>query len=70
MTTLLLPDLIRTMTPELPTAEGVVIDGPPLVSAYSVHEGVLNSPGLAAMGWDRRTPNLPNGVLRRESPAG
>lgn len=40
-------------------------DRPLLVSAYSLHEGVLNSAGLAAMGWNRRTPNPPKGVLRR-----
>jgi predicted amidohydrolase YtcJ len=42
-------------------------DRPLLVSAYSLHEGVLNSAGLAAMGWDRRSKNPPHGVLRRNA---
>lgn len=44
----------------------VCADRPLLVSAYSLHEGVLNSAGLAALGWDRRSEDPPHGVLRRD----
>jgi hypothetical protein len=40
-------------------------DRPLLVMAYSFHDGCMNSPGFAAMGWDRATPDPPGGVLVR-----
>jgi len=40
-------------------------DRPLLVIAYSFHDAVLNSAGLAAMGWTRSTPDPPGGVLVR-----
>jgi predicted amidohydrolase YtcJ len=38
---------------------------PALVVSYSFHEGCLNSRGLEAMGWERGSPDPPNGTLVR-----
>jgi predicted amidohydrolase YtcJ len=40
-------------------------DRPVLVVSYSFHEGCLNGRGLHEMGWDRRSPDPPNGKLAR-----
>ena len=39
---------------------------PLIVMAYSMHDGVLNSPGLAAMGWDRASADPRGGKLARD----
>ncbi|MEA2440851.1 MAG: hypothetical protein QOH76_2275 [Thermoleophilaceae bacterium] len=39
---------------------------PVLLIAYSFHDGCLNSPGLAEMGWDRNSTDPPHGVLARD----
>lgn len=38
---------------------------PALVVSYSFHEGCLSSRGLEEMGWDRSSPDPPNGKLVR-----
>lgn len=58
--------LAELRAPTRSELDEVCPDRPLLVSAYSLHEGVLNSAGLAAMGWDRGTKDPPNGVLRRD----
>jgi predicted amidohydrolase YtcJ len=39
---------------------------PALVVAYSFHDGVVNSAGLDALGWDRSTPDPRAGTLVRD----
>jgi hypothetical protein len=43
----------------------VVPDRPLLLIAYSFHEGVLNSRAFDELGWDRGSPDPPNGHIAR-----
>lgn len=61
-------DPLKLAERRAPTAaelDEVCPDRPVLVSAYSFHEGVLNSAGLAAMGWHSNTSDPPHGALGR-----
>lgn len=52
--------------PRAEEIDGVCADRPVLLSAFSFHEGVLNTRGLEAMGWNASTPDPPNGALVRD----
>jgi predicted amidohydrolase YtcJ len=61
-------DPLKLAERRAPTAaelDEVCADRPLLVAAYSFHEGVLNTAGLAAMGWHTGSPDPPHGVLVR-----
>ncbi|GFG72871.1 amidohydrolase [Mycobacterium botniense] len=61
-------DPLKLAERRAPTAaelDEVCSDRPLLVAAYSFHEGVLNTAGLAAMGWHAASPDPPHGVLCR-----
>ena len=52
--------------PRVAELDEVCSDRPLLLIAYSVHDGCLNTRGLAEMGWDRRSPDPANGWLVRD----
>jgi len=61
-------DPLKLAERRAPTAtelDEVCADRPLLVATYSFHEGVLNTAGLAAMGWQARSPDPPHGTLCR-----
>lgn len=57
--------LAECRAPTAAELDEVCPDRPVLVAAYSFHEGVLNSAGLAAMGWHDASPDPPHGKLVR-----
>ena len=52
--------------PRAEEIDSVCADRPVLLAAFSFHEGVLNTRGLEAMGWDASTPDPRNGALVRD----
>ena len=61
------PDRLREQrAPRIDELDAVCPDRPLLLTAYSFHDGCLNSRGLAEMGWDRRSRDPPNGRLGRD----
>ncbi|KAA8963998.1 amidohydrolase family protein [Mycobacterium sp.] len=61
-------DPLKLAERRAPTAaelDEVCADRPLLVASYSFHEGVLNTSGLAAMGWQAGSPDPPHGRLVR-----
>jgi predicted amidohydrolase YtcJ len=58
--------LVERRPPRYEELDEVCPDRPVLVLAYSLHEGLLNSPALAEMGWDGRSPDPGNGMLVRD----
>src|SRR5438270_109938 len=52
--------------PRAEEIDSVCADRPVLLAAFSFHEGVLNTRGLEAMGWDASTPDPRNGALLRD----
>lgn len=62
-------DPLKLAERRAPTAaelDEVCAERPLLVAAYSYHEGVLNTAGLAAMNWDPSSPDPPHGRLCRK----
>jgi predicted amidohydrolase YtcJ len=57
--------LAERRAPRREELDEVCPDRPLLLIAYSFHEGVLNSAGLAQLGWDETTPDPPGGALGR-----
>jgi len=51
--------------PRAAELDEVCPDGPLLLIAYDFHDAVLNSRGLAEMGWDDSSPDPPHGLLIR-----
>jgi len=52
--------------PRAEEIDSVCADRPVLLAAFSFHEGVLNTRGFEAMGWDASTPDPRNGALVRD----
>src|SRR5436190_4691161 len=52
--------------PRAEEIDSVCADRPVLLAAFSFHEGVLNTRGLEAMGWDASTSDPRNGALVRD----
>lgn len=57
--------LAERRAPTAAELDEVCSDRPLLVAAYSWHEGVLNTAGLAAMGWQPNSPDPVHGALSR-----
>jgi predicted amidohydrolase YtcJ len=58
--------LVERRPPRSAELDEVCPDRPTLVVAHSFHEGCLNSPALAEMGWDVGSPDPENGMLVRD----
>jgi predicted amidohydrolase YtcJ len=49
------------------TLDGLGLDRPIVVAHYTLHQGVVSSAGLAALGVGRTTPDPPGGLIMREA---